>query len=73
MARKYAWSTDYSYNVFGANEHYEVTLYRLNSKGTKWKPVQTWSFGTFMMGSIAHARAEKRIQKLRRVYGAEAI
>jgi hypothetical protein len=73
MSSQYAWSTDYSYNVFGADEHYEVTLYRLNGKGTKWKPIQTWSYSTFMMERLAHNRAEKRISKLKRVYGAKAI
>lgn len=73
MAREYAWSTEYTYNVFGADEHYEVTLYRSSKSGKNWKPVQSWAYSTFMMDRIAHNRAEKRIQKLKRVYGAVAI
>lgn len=32
MAREYAWSTDCTYNAFGADEHYEVTLNRSSKR-----------------------------------------
>lgn len=73
MGARYAFDRDYTYNTFGANEHIEVTLYKLNKKGTKWKPIQSWSFSTFFKERIAEAQAERRIRKLRSVYNAEAI
>lgn len=68
MNARYAWSARYSYNCFGADEHYEVTLYKLNSKGTKWKAVQSWSYSTFLKSKLAHSLAERRISKLRNIY-----
>lgn len=73
MGRKYGWDDDYDYNTFGADEHYVVTLYRLNRKGTKWKAVQSWRYSTFMASGIAHSRGERRIKKLRNIYGAKHI
>lgn len=73
MARHYGWSTDYSYNCFDADEHYVVTLYRLNKKGTNWRMVEWWSYSTALSSRLAHRRAEGRIKRLREVYNAEAI
>lgn len=73
MTARYGWDTEYTYNCFGANECYTVTLYKLNKSGTKWKPVQTWSYSTFLKSAIAHKRAELRIAKLKSTYNAEAI
>lgn len=71
--RKYGWGTCYETNVFGADEHYTVTLYRLNKRGTTWKEIASWSYSTFMQNRLAHARAERRIRKLRNTYDAKAI
>lgn len=72
---KYGFDTEYTYNAFHADEHYEVNLWRYTKKGN-WKLVDYWSYacGIFPFErSIAHARAERRIKKLRLVYGAEPI
>lgn len=71
--RRYGWDTCYCYNDFGANEHYVVTLYRLNNSGTKWKEVDSWWFSTFLSPGIAHRRAENRIMKLKKIYNAGPI
>lgn len=68
----YVWDTSYSYNVFGANEHYCVTLYRLTKKGN-YREVNTWSYSTFMKSRIAHAQAERRIRKITETYGAKPL
>ena len=65
----YVWDTDYTYNVFNADEHFCVTLYRLTKKG-HYKEVNTWSYSTFMKSRIAHAQGERRIRKLAQTYGA---
>ena len=70
--QQYGWDTDYIYNDFGANEQLRVTLYRLNEKG-KWKPVESWCYSTFLNSRLANRRAERRIMRLRTVYGAKAI
>lgn len=64
----YFFSTKYSYNCFGADEHLNVILWKLTSTG--YKRINTWSFSTFMMAGIANRRAESRIMRLRNVYGA---
>ncbi|WIE80960.1 hypothetical protein [Curtobacterium sp. MCSS17_016] len=63
-SRKYTIKTWYSYNVFGADEHYCVGLYR------DGKHINTWSYSTFLSSSLAHRRAEKRIAALRHTYDA---
>jgi len=73
MGRRYGFDRDYTHNVFGADEHLRVTLFKLSKDGKRWVPVQDWSYSTFMQERIANARAERRIKKLRSVYGAEAI
>lgn len=73
MAQQYAWDMDYIYNIFGADEHVRVTLYRMNKSGTKWKPLNSWSYSTFLSSRIAHRRAEQKIQRLVKVYNAQAI
>jgi len=73
MARCYGWDTDYIYNVFGADEHLRVNLYKLSKSGKHWKPIASWTYSTFMASSIAHMRAERRIRKLRQTYNAEPI
>lgn len=64
----YYFSTEYSYNVFGADEHLNVILWKLTSKG--YKRIDNWSYSTFMLKAIATRRAESRIMRLRNVYGA---
>lgn len=64
----YFFSTKYSYNCFGGDEHLNVILWKLTSKG--YKRISSWSYSTFMLKSIANHRAESRIMRLRNVYGA---
>lgn len=64
----YFFSTKYSYNCFGADEHLNVILWQLTTKG--YKRINTWSYSTFMMQAIANRRAESRIMRLRNIYGA---
>lgn len=64
----YFFSTKYSYNCFGADEHLNVILWQLTTKG--YKRINTWSFSTFMTAGLANRRAESRIMRLRNVYGA---
>lgn len=64
----YFFSTKYSYNVFGADEHLNVILWKLTNQG--YKRISSWSYSTFMMKAIANRRAESRIMRLRNVYGA---
>lgn len=73
MVQRYGWDMDYIYNVFGADEHVRVTLYRLKKDGTKWKPMNSWCYSTFLSSRLAHRRAEHRIARLRSTYNAEAI
>jgi hypothetical protein len=72
MAR-YAYDQDYEYNCFGADEHLVVTLYRLNRKGTTWKPVRSWCYSTFLSSSLADSRALARTRRLEREYHAEPL
>jgi hypothetical protein len=67
----YFFSTKYSYNCFDADEHLNVILWKLTTKG--YKRVQTWSYSTFMMKAIATRRAESRIMRLRNVYRAAPL
>ncbi|OZB88947.1 MAG: hypothetical protein B7X41_05435 [Microbacterium sp. 14-71-5] len=71
--REYAWSLDYDYNVFGADEHVVVTLWRLGRSKRKWRAIDRWRYSTFLTSSGAHRRAERRIRKLRQTYDAVAI
>lgn len=64
----YFFSTNYSYNCFGADEHLNVILWKLTTKG--YKRINTWSFSTFLTAALANRRAESRIMRLRNVYGA---
>ncbi|MGW8431315.1 hypothetical protein ACWGJ9_09325 [Curtobacterium citreum] len=61
---KYTVHTWYTYNVFGADEHYNVGLYR------EGRFINSWSYSTFMLSGLAYRRAEKRINALVRTYGA---
>jgi hypothetical protein len=61
---KYTIETWYSTNTFGADEHYNVGLYRNRDL------VNVWSYSTFISPSLAHSRAERKIRKLVRTYGA---
>lgn len=70
---RYRWSMDYQYNVFDADEHVVVSLWRLNKKGSKYLCLNSWAYSTFFSNSIAHKRAEKRITKLRQVYDAREL
>lgn len=64
----YYFSTEYSYNVFGADEHLNVVLWKEGNKN--YKRINTWSYSTFMMNSLANRRAESRIKRLKNVYEA---
>jgi hypothetical protein len=65
----YFFSTKYSYNCFGADEHLNVILWQLTTQG--YKRINTWSYSTFIAKAIANRRAESRIMRLRNVYGAQ--
>ena len=74
VARRYFFDTSYSYNVFGADEHLNVRLWRENKDRSAAKCIDSWSFATGIFAwesAIATRRAERRILKLRAVYGAE--
>lgn len=73
MARRYGFDTSYVYNVFGADEHLCVRLWKMNKSGTKWKFLHSWDYSTFLSARVANRLAERRIAKLRAVYGAEPI
>lgn len=65
----YGIRTKYVTNVFGADEHYVVILLKRNSEG-EYKRVNSWSYSTQLTPRLGHARAERRIVKLRKVYDA---
>lgn len=64
--------TYYTSNVFGADEHYVVRLRRKRKNG-KFETINKWPYSTFLSSSFAHARAERRITKLRMAYNAEVV
>lgn len=68
-AGDYYFSTGYSYNIFDADEHLCVFLMREKKNGG-YKQLSVWSYSTFMQSSLANFRAESRIKRLRKVYGA---
>ncbi|UDL16005.1 hypothetical protein QEH42_gp213 [Microbacterium phage Pumpernickel] len=70
---KYYYETDYIYNVFGADEHLVVSLWKETKNGKKVKWVAEWKWSTFLSDSWAWSRAEKRIRKLRATYDAEPM
>jgi len=75
MAKRYGFDTEYSYNIFDADEHFDVNLWVMTDNGS-WKRVDYWSYacGIFeFQRSIAHARAAKKIKTLRALYDAEPI
>ena len=71
----FAFSTEYSYNIFHADEHSDVYLWQRNEHGA-WVRKDYWSYscGIFpFQKAIAHSLADKRIRKLRELYGAIPI
>jgi hypothetical protein len=64
----YYFSTGFTHNVFGADEHLSVVLWREGK--TKYKCVSSWEYSTFMMKALANRRAESRIARLKNIYGA---
>lgn len=71
-AGDYYFSTSYSYNCFDADEHLCVNLWKEKKSG-KRKLVGEWAYSTFMKNSLANFRAESRIKRLRKVYGAKPL
>jgi hypothetical protein len=74
MAADYYFDTDYTYTVFGADEHLRVTLWREGKK--RMKAVDSWTFSTGIFdwqATIAHSRADRRIAKLVANYGAQPL
>lgn len=71
-AGEYFFSTGYTYNIFDADEHLCVYLFKEKKNGTH-KHLETWSYSTFMKSSLANYRAESRIKRLRAVYGAKPL
>jgi hypothetical protein len=65
----YSIDTYYTYNVFGADEHYNVRLSRLKKNG-KYETINVWSYSTFMKERLAHSLAERKIRKLKATYDA---
>jgi hypothetical protein len=70
--KRYWIDTNYSYNVFGADEHYVVYL-MYGRKGEEMKTINYWSYSTFMKERLAHALAERKIRKLRLTYDAKML
>ena len=72
---QFAFSTEYSYNVFHADEHFDVYFWRKNEHGA-WVRQDYWSYacGIFpFQKALAHSLANKKIQKLRNLYDAVPI
>jgi len=61
---RYSVSTWYAYNVFGADEHYCVGLFRGD------KRIDVWSYSTYFSRRRAHDKAERKIVQLRLAYDA---
>lgn len=69
---KYYFDTTYSYNVFGADEHIVVRLWRGTSRKDCVR-VGRWAYSTFMKERLANFMAERRITKLRLTYNAKPL
>ena len=69
--KRYYVTTNYSYNVFGANEQLNVFL--VYGTRNSFDTINSWSYGTFMKERLASAMAERKIMKLKKVYSAKNL
>jgi ribonuclease PH len=70
--KRYWIDTDYTYNVFQADEHYVVYL-MYGCKNEKMRVIGSWSYSTFTSERLAHLLAERKINKLRLTYDAKML
>lgn len=69
---KYYIKRSYAYNVFGADEHLVISLYK--DTGKKYlKYVDSWAYSTFLSPRVAKSRGDAKIRSLRSTYGAELM
>ena len=61
---RYAVSSKFIYNIFGADEHIAVKLWRYNNTDGDYDLVQQWTYSTFLAHNLATTRARKKLMKL---------
>lgn len=69
MSRDIVYSISRFYNVFGADEHIEVSLWQQNSKKTKWHEIESHTYAMGLTGVGKHL-ADRKIRQWIRDYGA---
>lgn len=68
---QYFYNIEHVCNVFGADEHIRVSLWKERKTDYKW--INSWNYSTFLSSAWANARAESRIRKLRETYDAKSL